>query len=92
MIVVDTSIFIDQIFEYDPERTAIADLFKLIEERKIPLLQRDLSRSRRWPSAFFYEPVLDLFGHQVDHRNVGVPHLDPGHDRTPSPKRAPPEE
>ncbi len=34
MIVVDTSIFIDQIFEYNPERTAIADsLFRLIEER-----------------------------------------------------------
>ena len=47
MIVVDTSIFIDQIFEYNPERTAIADgLFRLIEERKIPLLQHDLSRSR----------------------------------------------
>ncbi len=43
MIVVDTSIFIDQIFEYDPERTAIADgLFRLIEERKIPLLQPDV--------------------------------------------------
>ena len=46
MIVVDTSIFIDQIFEYDPERTAIADsLFRLIEERNIPILQRDRSSS-----------------------------------------------
>ncbi len=40
MIVVDASIFIDQIFEYDPGRTMIADsLFLLLEERKIPIIE-----------------------------------------------------
>ncbi|MBN2250521.1 MAG: type II toxin-antitoxin system VapC family toxin [Candidatus Altiarchaeota archaeon] len=42
MIVVDASVFIDLIFDYSSERTAIADgLFKLIEEKKIPIFQPD---------------------------------------------------
>ncbi len=42
MIVVDASVFIDLIFDYSSERTAIADaLFKLIEENKIPIFQPD---------------------------------------------------
>ncbi len=42
MIVVDASVFIDLIFDYNSERTAISDgLFKLIEENKIPIFQPD---------------------------------------------------
>jgi len=42
MIVVDASIFIDLIFDYSSERTALADdLFKLIEDNKIPIFQPD---------------------------------------------------
>ena len=42
MIVVDASVFIDLIFDYSSERTAISDcLFKLIEEKKIPIFQPD---------------------------------------------------
>lgn len=42
MIVVDTSIFIDLIFNYSSERTALADdLFKLIEDNTIPIFQPD---------------------------------------------------
>jgi len=42
MIVVDASVFVDLIFDYSTERTAIADgLFKLIEENKIPIFQPD---------------------------------------------------
>ena len=42
MIVVDASVFIDLIFDNSSERTAIADgLFKLIEEKEIPIFQPD---------------------------------------------------
>jgi hypothetical protein len=42
MIVVVASIFIDLIFDYNSERTALADeLFKLIEENDIPIFQPD---------------------------------------------------
>lgn len=42
MIVVDASVFIDLIFDYSSERTAIAeDLFRLIEENRIPIFQPD---------------------------------------------------
>jgi predicted nucleic acid-binding protein len=45
MIVVDTSIFIDLLFEYNSERTANADrFFGLLEKRKIPIFQPDIFR------------------------------------------------
>lgn len=45
MIVVDASVFIDLIFDYSSERTALADdLFNLIEENKILIFQPDTFR------------------------------------------------
>jgi uncharacterized protein len=43
MIVVDASIFIDQIFEYNAERTQVADsFFMFLEEQKISIIEPDL--------------------------------------------------
>jgi len=69
MIVVDASIFIDQIFEYDLERTKIADsFFLLLEEKKIPTIEPDLFKieltgqvSRRVRRDKALEVLEDIF-------------------------------
>jgi predicted nucleic acid-binding protein len=43
MIVVDTSVFIDLLFEYDSVRTHSAEeLFSILEEKGVPILEPDL--------------------------------------------------
>ena len=45
MIVVDNSVFIDLIFEYNRERTEQADtLFEILEENEIPILEPKVFR------------------------------------------------
>ena len=43
MIVVDTSVFIDLLFEYDSERThSSEELFSILEENALPIMEPDL--------------------------------------------------
>ena len=70
MIVVDASVFIDLIFDYSSERTAIAeDLFRLIGENKIPIFQPDTFKIeivgqlvRRLKKEEAFDLAEDLFG------------------------------
>ena len=70
MIVVDASVFIDLIFDYSSERTAIAeDLFRLIGENKIPIFQPDTFKieivgqlARRLKKEEASDLVEEIFG------------------------------
>ncbi len=70
MIVVDASVFIDLIFDYSSERTAIAeDLFSLVEEKKISIFQPDTFKieivgqlARRLKKDEAADLALEIFG------------------------------